>query len=262
MSDSSLAIGGHSLTYRWIGPPPSDAPTLVFLHEGLGSVTQWRDFPDAVAAGTGCGALVYNRRGHGTSDPLEGPRAADFMHDEATGDLPAVLHALGVTRPILVGHSDGASIALIYAGSRLGPLEALVLEAPHVFVEDLSVESIARMKTIYDGTDLPTRLARHHGANTERMFRGWNDVWLSPAFRDWNIEPYLSRIDCPVFVLQGEDDEYGTVAQVEAIARQTRDCQTLVLADCGHAPHLDQREAAEQAMGAFVIDRVMTRRGH
>ena len=160
-----VRAAGHRLEYIWIGPPPDQAPTLVFLHEGLGSVSLWRDFPSALADRTACGALVYSRWGHGVSDRLEGPRSVAFMHDEALVTLPEVLAALNVRQPILVGHSDGGSIALIYAGAAAGPLVALVLEAPHVFVEDLSVKSIAQIKDTYEGTDLGARMARHHGDN-------------------------------------------------------------------------------------------------
>lgn len=248
-----VTIAGHKLEYAWIGAPASAAPTIVFLHEGLGCVSLWRDFPAAVAAATGCGALVYSRWGYGASDPLDGPRSVGFMHDEALETLPAVLGALGVHDPILFGHSDGGSIALIYAGAGAGPVRALALEAPHVFVEDVSVASIARMKTLYEAGDLKARFARYHGENTEGAFRGWNDVWLLPEFRHWNIEASLARITCPILVIQGEDDEYGTMKQVDAIARQVRGpVERLRLAGCGHAPHVDQRTAVLDAVTGFI----------
>lgn len=248
-----VRAGGHDLEYVWMGPAPDRAPTLVFLHEGLGSVNTWRDVPSVLSERTGCGALVYSRWGHGRSDPLEGSRTPGFMHDEALVTLPQVLAALGVRQPILVGHSDGGSIAIIYAGASAGPVLALVLEAPHVFVEDLSVESIARIKTTYETTALPARLARHHGDNTDAMFRGWNDVWLSPEFRDWNIEAYLPSIQCPILVIQGEDDEYGTMKQVEAIEAQVAGpVETVRVASCGHAPHVDQREPMLDTMTRFI----------
>jgi pimeloyl-ACP methyl ester carboxylesterase len=238
---------------RWIGPGPERAPTLVFLHEGLGSATLWRDFPDRVAAASGCGALVYSRQGYGASPPIAGPRAVRFMHDEALEVLPEVLASFGIESPILFGHSDGASIALIYAGARLGPVRGLVLEAPHVFVEPVCVESIARLAAAYETTDLGQRLARHHGANTDSMFRTWADVWLRPEFLGWNIEEYLSAIEAPVLVVQGEDDEYGTLAQVEAVTGQVAGpAESLVLAHCGHSPHRDQPEAVLAAAVGFV----------
>lgn len=225
-------------------------PTLVLLHEGLGSVSTWRDFPDALATRTGCPVLVYSRAGHGASPPPDAPRGVRFMHDEATVVLPALLQQFAIDTPVLVGHSDGGSIALIYAGTR--PARGLVLLAPHVFVEDCSIESIARMRELYATTDLRARLARHH-ADVDAAFHGWNDVWLNPAFREWNIEEYLRAITCPVLVLQGEDDEYGTRAQVDAIAAQVSGpVDVELLPRCGHAPHRDQREKVLERVAAFV----------
>jgi pimeloyl-ACP methyl ester carboxylesterase len=173
------------------------------------------------------------------------------MHDEAQVVLPQVLAALGLTHPILVGHSDGASIALIYAGTHAGT-RGVVAMAPHVFVEDISIRGIEAARDAFETTDLPQKLARYH-ADAVRTFRGWNDVWLHPDFRAWNIEPYLPAIRCPVLVIQGRDDEYGTVAQVEAIARQVGGpCETLMLDDCGHSPHRDQHERTLGAIGDFV----------
>jgi pimeloyl-ACP methyl ester carboxylesterase len=254
----SLRVRGHRLEYTWIGPSPEVVPTLVFLHEGLGSVSLWRDFPGAVCARTGCSGLVYSRRGHGRSDPIDGPRSVRFMHEEALDELPEILALLGIARPILVGHSDGGSIALIHAGARPTEVRGLVLEAPHVFVEDVSVESIARMRTLYETTDLKTRMSRHHGDNTETMFRGWNDVWRCPEFRAWNLEEDLRRVTCPVLVIQGEGDEYGTRRQVDAVgAGVSGPFESLLLADCGHVPHVDQRALVEDAMVKFVLNEVL-----
>ena len=250
---SFLRAAGHRLEFEWFGPGPERAPTLVFLHEGLGSVTMWRSFPKKLADQTGSGALVYSRLGHGRSDPLEGSHDVSFMHEEARVVLPEVLRACEVENPILVGHSDGASIALIYAGARIGPVTGLVLEAPHVFVEDLSIASIAAMKARFAATDLSEKLARHHGANTEQMFRGWNDVWLQPEFRDWNIEEYLAHIAAPVLLIQGLDDQYGTVKQIEAIAAQVRGpVETVLLSECRHSPHLEQQAQALEAASRFI----------
>jgi pimeloyl-ACP methyl ester carboxylesterase len=254
--------GGHRLDYEWIGPGPDKTPTLVFLHEGLGSVAMWRDFPAKVAAATGLGTLVYSRHGYGKSDVLTAARKVDYMHDEAFVALPEVLNALGVREPILVGHSDGGSIALLYGGSvarrRAGqgvdgpaPL-ALITMAAHVFVEQLSVDSIAAAKTAYETTDLPTRLGRYHD-DVDRMFWGWNDIWLLPAFFHWNIEEYLPTIHCPLLAMQGEDDEYGTVRQVEAIRDQAGGPVTVcMLPKCKHSPHRDQPAMTLDAMKAFV----------
>ncbi len=225
--------------------------TLVFLHEGLGSISFWRDFPAALAAATGCPAVVYSRYGYGGSDVLEAPFAVDYMHREALETLPELLAKLAIERPILVGHSDGASIALVYAGARHG-LAGVVALAPHVFVEDVSVKSIAAAKVAFETTDLPEKLARHH-ADARKTFYGWNDIWLHPDFRRWNIEAFLPGIRCPVLAIQGTNDEYGTMAQVEAIARQVRGpCEIVKLDACGHSPHRDQPEATRAAIARLV----------
>jgi len=248
-----LRIGGMRLECRWIGPPPDEAPTIVFLHEGLGSVTRWRDFPDALAAATGCGALVSSRAGYGRSDPIPLPRPVRFMHDEAKV-LAAVLVQTGIRDAILLGHSDGASIALIAAGTEpIHGLRALVLEAPHTFAEPCGLESIAKIADVYRTTDLRERLARHHGDNTDVAFWGWNRVWLDPEFRAWNIEDVLPGITVPTLVVQGEDDEYGSWKHVESIQRRSGGpVETLLLPGCGHAPHVEQRDAALAAMTEFI----------
>ena len=254
--------GGHRLDYEWIGPGPEDTPTLVFLHEGLGSVAMWRDFPAKVAEATGLGTLVYSRYGYGKSDVLEEARKVEYMHDEAFVALPEVLNELGVKTPILIGHSDGGSIALLYGGSvaerRTGkgvdgpePL-ALITMAAHVFVEQLSVDSIAAAKTAYETTDLPKRLGRYHD-DVDKTFWGWNHIWLLPDFFYWNIEAYLPTITCPVLAMQGEDDEYGTVKQVEAIRDKSGGPVTVcMLPKCKHSPHRDQPELTLDAMKAFI----------
>ncbi|HEX9940748.1 MAG TPA: alpha/beta hydrolase [Thermoanaerobaculia bacterium] len=248
-----LEIRGVRLEARWLGPPPGSAPTLVFLHEGLGSVSAWRDFPDRLADRTGCGALLYSRAGYGKSDPVPLPRPIRFMHDEAE-ILARILERTGIREAILVGHSDGASIALIHAGSGdAARLRGLVLEAPHVFAEPWGLASIARAWEAYRTTDLRERLARHHGANTEVAFRGWNDVWLHPEFRAWNIEEFLPAIEVPMLILQGEQDEYGTWRQVEAIQRQSGGpVEALPVPDCGHAPHREHPELTLRAMTEFI----------
>jgi pimeloyl-ACP methyl ester carboxylesterase len=226
-------------------------PVLVFLHEGLGSVSMWKDFPDRVARATGCGALVYSRHGYGRSDPLTEPRAVRYMHDEALVALPELLDAVAVKRPILVGHSDGASIALIHAGSGERPVSALVLMAPHVVVEDVSVASITAARRAYETGDLRQKLARHH-ADVDSAFWGWNRIWLHPDFRRWNIEDVLPGIRCPVLAIQGREDEYGTMEQIDRIARVVRGVEVLELADCRHSPHRDQPEAVIEAVTRFV----------
>lgn len=242
----------------WHGPPPRVAPTLVFLHEGLGSVSVWRDFPARVAAATGMGAFVYSRLGYGGSDPVPLPRPVSYMHDEALAVLPEVLDLAGIRSCVLFGESDGASIALVFAGSGLPQSRrvlALVLEAPHLFVEELSLKTIAAAREAYEKGALRERLARHHGANVDVAFRGWNDVWLDPAFRRWSIEESLPRVRVPSLVIQGEDDGYGTLAQVDAIERGSSGPVTrLVLPRCGHAPHRDLPDEVLSAVTAFLTE--------
>jgi pimeloyl-ACP methyl ester carboxylesterase len=248
---SFVTVRGRKLEVRTIAGANRDAPTLVFLHEGLGSVSMWRDFPEKAAAATGCAAVVYSRYGYGQSDALREPRAVNYMHTEALEMLPELLEKLTIREPVLVGHSDGASIALLYAAARDG-VSGLVLMAPHVFVEDLSVKSIAEAKTAFESTDLPQKLGRHH-ADAAKTFRGWNDIWLHPDFRGWNIEEVLPRVVCPVLAIQGFDDEYGTMGQLEAVAKQTGGpVELLRLADCRHSPHRDQPGVVLEAMARFI----------
>ena len=248
---SSVTVLGGRLEVQRIAGAGAGAPTLVFLHEGLGSVSMWRDFPRKAAEATGCAAVVYSRRGYGRSDPLRGPRPVRYMHDEALEVLPRLLDELGVREPVLVGHSDGGSIAIIYAAVH-DRLKGLVVMAPHVFVEDMGLESIAQAKVAFETTDLRQRLARHH-ADPEGAFRGWNDVWLHPEFRAWNIEEHLPRITCPVLAIQGFDDEYGTMAQIDAVVRQVSGpVEALRLDRCGHSPHRDQPAAVLEALARFV----------
>jgi pimeloyl-ACP methyl ester carboxylesterase len=250
---TEMIVAGVRLEVARYGEPSAGRPTLVFLHEGLGSVSLWRDFPRRVATATGCPALAYSRQGYGRSDPVPLPRPLSSMHDEARGALPALLAAAGIEDAILIGHSDGASIAIIYAGGNGAKLRGLVLEAPHVFVEQVCVDSIAKVHEGYRASGLRERLARHHGANVDCAFYGWADSWLDPAFRNWNLEEFLPGIRVPILVIQGEDDEYGTLAQVERVCAQVAGpVERLVLPKCGHAPHRDQREAALAAIVGFV----------
>ncbi|MDB4939321.1 MAG: benzoate degradation ring-cleavage hydrolase [Labilithrix sp.] len=232
----------------------ADGPTLVFLHEGLGSAKQWRDFPKRVGEATKLSAIAYSRIGYGASDPVTLPRPLTYMQDEAKYALPALLDELDIASAILVGHSDGGSIAIVHAAVDAGArIRGIVLEAPHVFVEDVSIASIANARKAYEMGDLREKLAKHHGDNVDGAFRGWNDAWLDPAFRAWNIEEYLPRIEVPVLVIQGEDDPYGTRAQVDAISRQVKGrVETLMLPQCGHAPHRDQPETTLDAIARFV----------
>ncbi|PJI43240.1 alpha/beta hydrolase [Ferrovibrio sp.] len=242
------------IEYRWAGSALRDAalPVLVFLHEGLGCVTLWKDFPDQVAQATGLPALVYSRIGYGGSSACALPRPITYMHDEGEAGLPDLLAALGIQSHILIGHSDGASISLIYAGAKeRDGLQGVAVMAPHVFCEDVSVRSIRAADKAYAEGDLKARLAKYHGDNVDCAFRGWCDSWLNPEFHHWNIEAYVDRIKVPVVVIQGEDDEYGTAAQVESIRQRTA-AETLLIPGCGHSPQRDQPAATLKALTGFI----------
>ena len=249
-------IAARRLHYRAI---PGDAarPPLVFLHEGLGSAELWRDFPDRLAARLGARAFVYSRFGYGRSDGLTAKRTSQFMHEEALIVLPALLEATGIEAPLLVGHSDGASIALIHAARARRPVAGLVLMAPHVFVEPVCLESIAKIRDAYlqsasaaDG--LKSRLAKYH-TRVDDAFLGWADAWLAPAFRTWNIEDLIGAVAAPMLLIQGRADEYGTLTQLDRIqARAAGPVSRLVLDACGHAPHRDREAAVLDAVAAFA----------
>jgi pimeloyl-ACP methyl ester carboxylesterase len=245
-----VTVDGKRLeTVRY--PASGKKPTIVMLHEGLGSVSMWKDLPERVAKSTGCGVLVYSRYGHGKSDRLAEKRSVDFMRHEAQVVLPELLERSEIEVPILLGHSDGGSISIIYAATALQKPAALVLEAPHVFVEELSVSSISKIRATYQTTNLRKKLARYHD-HVDETFWGWNDIWLDPRFRSWNIEECLNAIRCPVLVIQGENDEYGTLAQVEAIKARLPSTETLVLPECGHSPHRDQPSRTLAVISTFV----------
>ncbi|TVO67236.1 alpha/beta fold hydrolase [Denitromonas ohlonensis] len=231
--------------------PRAGAPTLVFLHEGLGAISMWRDFPQRLTDAVGGDALVYSRAGYGRSSPAELPRPVDYMHTEALRILPALLDALAIERPVLFGHSDGGSIALICAGATATPLSGIVVLAPHVMVEDITIAGIQEARARYETTPMRDRLGRHHD-DPDAAFWGWNNVWLDPAFRDWNIEHLLPDIDCPVLAVQGEDDEYATLAQIDRIADGAPDVRLLALPDCRHSPHADQPDAVIAATAEFI----------
>lgn len=259
--EGTLKVKGVDLEYRWIAARDKAAPVLVFLHEGLGSVSLWRDYPDAVAQATGCGALVYSRQGYGKSAPVPLPRPVSYMHTEGLEVLPAVLDAAGLDSVVLVGHSDGGSISIVHAGGSdpAKRVKGLVLMAAHVFNEEVCVASIRDAKTAYETTNLRDKLARYHGDNVDCAFWGWNGVWLHPDFWHWNIEEYLPGVTVPTLVIQGEDDEYGTDAQVKAIAAQVNGPVTVeMLPNCKHSPHKDQRDATLAATARLVRDLMET----
>lgn len=250
-NSAEVMVDGRRLETLWLAPRDPSAATIVVLHEGLGSIALWRDFPVALAARTGYGVLVYSRCGHGASEMQAEKRPVTFMHHEGEVVLPELLHKVGIVRPILLGHSDGGSIALIFAGRYPDRTRALILEAPHVFVEDLSIKSIAAAKVAYETTNLRARLGCYH-AHVDATFWAWNDSWLNPQFRAWNIESYLGSIRCPVLCIQGEEDEYGTRAQVDTVVAKVPGAELLMLPNCGHSPHRDQREATLAKMAEFV----------
>ena len=246
-----IVVDGKRLETLWVEPYRAVGPTIVMLHEGLGSIALWKDFPHRLAERSSSRVLVYSRYGHGSSEKLAEKRPVSFMHREGEVVLPELLDKLQIKHPILLGHSDGGSIALIFAGKYPEAVRALILEAPHVFVEDLSFASITQAKVTYLTTDFAQKLARYH-AQVDNTFWGWNDIWLNPEFRAWNIEEYLPRTTCPVLCIQGEQDEYGTKAQVDAIATRVPGTEIVMLADCRHSPHRDQRDKTLQVIADFV----------
>ena len=255
-----LDLGFETLEYRMIGPRPDAAPTLVLLHEGLGCVGMWGDFPDRLAAATGAGVFVYSRAGYGQSSPVKLPRPITYINDEAADSLPRVLEAIGFRRGLLVGHSDGASIAAIYTGSHQDHrIRGLVLIAPHFIVEDISVSSIAQAREAYNTGDLRARLARWH-ADVDNTFRGWNDVWLDNDFRQWDISEQLAYVRVPILIVQGEQDQYGTSRQIE-IAQEECYCpvDVVMLEGVKHSPHREAPDATLMAISDFS-NRIL--RGH
>jgi pimeloyl-ACP methyl ester carboxylesterase len=252
-SAGRLTIGASELEYRMIGPQPDVAPTIVLLHEGLGSVALWGDFPDKLQAATGAGVFVYSRAGYGSSTPVALPRPLDYMHVEALEVLPQLLDSIGFRRGLLVGHSDGGSIAAIYAGGiQDHRIRGVSMIAPHFVVEDISVTSIADIKTAYEQGDLKAKLARWHD-DVDNAFYGWNGAWLDPQFRDWDISDYLAYVRVPVQILQGADDHYGTMKQIE-IAETECYCpvDVAIIPGAAHSPHREAPEVTLDAAAEFA----------
>ena len=246
-----VEVGGLRLEYVDHPARMPGRPTIVMLHEGLGCVAMWRHFPERLAQVTGCRTIAWSRAGYGHSQSYAEARTPRYMHREALEALPALLAALEIERPLLFGHSDGGSIALIFAGAFPEVPLGVVALAPHEFVEEETLAGIRAARAAWETTDLRDRLARYH-ADPERVFADWNDTWLSSAFRDWNIEEYLQAIRCPVLAIQGEDDEYATMRQIDAIAAQLPATRLLKLAQCGHSPHRDQPAAVLGAVDRFL----------
>lgn len=245
------------IEYQWLAPERAGTPLIVFLHEGLGSLAMWKDFPQQLCDVVGCRGLVYSRPGYGRSTPRAAEEAwgLDFMHRQAQEVLPALLAALGVDTvaqpPWLFGHSDGGSISLLYAASFPSQLSGAIVLAPHILVEDLSVQSIAQARQTYLDTDLRQRLARYHD-DPDSAFWGWNNIWLHPPFKHWSIEAELPTISCPVLAVQGLDDEYGTLEQIRGIHRRVPQTRLLELPACGHSPHRDQTQAVIAAARQLI----------
>ncbi len=247
----------HEIEYAWVGVTDPLAPVMVFLHEGLGSLALWKDFPHELASTTGFRGLVFSRWGYGQSSPrphdLRWP--VDFMHQQAYDFLPAFFEAIGIDTladpPWLFGHSDGGTIALLYASAYPSRTAGLIVAAPHIFVETICTDSIAEARQAYLNTDLPQKLGRYH-ADPDSAFWGWNNIWLDPAFKSWNIEAELASIRCPVLAVQGYDDEYGTMAQIDGIAARVPQTKLVKLSQCGHSPHRDQPQALFQAVSSFL----------
>jgi pimeloyl-ACP methyl ester carboxylesterase len=257
-----LRIGASDLEYRMIGPAPDNAPTIVMLHEGLGSAGLWGDFPDQLQAATGAGVFVYSRAGYGASTPVTLPRPLDYMHVEALDTLPKLLDEIGFRRGLLLGHSDGASIAAIYAGGAGDHrVRGLAMFAPHFVVEDISVASIAEIKQAYETSELRSKLARWH-SDVDNAFYGWNGAWLDPQFRGWDISEYLAYIRVPVAILQGADDQYGTLRQIE-IAEQECYCpvDVTIIPGAGHSPHREAPEVMLNAVAEFAGRILVTHEG-
>lgn len=257
----SLRVGDDQYEIQWIHHGTNDRPAhrpvlrpvLVFLHEGLGCTALWKDFPDALCRETGCSGFIYSRLGYGGSGPGALPWKINFMHTHARYALPRVLEAAGIRDHILIGHSDGGSIGIVYAAGRhKGHLKGLITEAAHVFCEPVTVDSIRAARQAYLEADLKQRLARYHGENTENAFWGWNDVWLNPRFMHWNIEKYLKQIRVPVLALQGRDDQYGTRSQLASIRANVRSCESHLMPNCRHAPHHEQPRKTLDLMADFI----------
>ncbi|MBL4646787.1 MAG: alpha/beta hydrolase [Hyphomicrobiales bacterium] len=248
-----LMAGGKSLEYKCFGPPPDKAPTIVMLHEGLGCIALWRGFPQELAKATGCGVFVYSRAGYGQSDLADLPRPLDYMTCEAVDVLPQVLDAIGFERGLLLGHSDGASIAAIYAGSIIDHrVRGLVLMAPHFFTEEMGLSEIAKAKTAFETTDMRDRMAKYH-RDPDNTFRGWNDSWLHEDFARWNIGEVVDYFRIPTLAIQGKQDPYGSLAQVDEIeTRSYAPVDTLILDECGHAPFLDHPQMIVDEVADFV----------
>jgi len=241
------------LEYQWVGVAESAYPVLVFLHEGLGSVALWKKFPEQFCRDNGFTGLVFSRYGYGnsTARPADEKWPVSYMHDQARQVLPALFEKLGISKPMLLGHSDGGSIALIFASHFPDQISGLIVLAPHIMVEDISIASIEKAREAYLGSSLRSQLKKYHD-DVDSAFWGWNDIWLNRSFRNWDIRSELADITCPVLAIQGENDAYGTMAQIEGIQEKKPDAQLLAISDCGHAPHQDQAQSLSDSVAAWI----------
>ena len=248
-----IEAGRKRLEFQCHGPKPDDAPTIVMLHEGLGCVALWRDFPKRLVEATGMGVFVYSRAGYGQSDVADLPRAIEYMTQEAVEVLPQVLDGIGFRRGILFGHSDGATIAAIHAGSIEDfRVRGMVLIAPHFFAERAGLDEIKQARAVYETTDMREKMARYH-KDPDCAFRGWNDAWLNPGFADWTVADVIDYLRVPVLAVQGEDDQYGTLAQIEVLQeRSYAPVEELILAECRHAPQMEQPQAVLDGVAEFA----------
>ncbi len=250
-----IDLDGIQIEFCRIGERDNSKPIIVMLHEGLGCVALWKDFPEQLAAVTGCGVLVYSRQGYGRSSAIDLPRPLNYMHHEAQDVLPTLLDRLDITQAILFGHSDGASISIIYAAEdRPTSLKGLILLAPHVFNEDACVNSIRKAKQMYETGRLRIQLEKYHGENVDAAFWGWNNAWLDTNFLEWNIEKYLDNISVPILLIQGRDDEYGTLEQVFTICKKvSTDVKLMIVSNCKHSPHRDRTDVVLKATENFLL---------
>lgn len=247
-----IVVDGLRLEYRDLPATRPDLPPILLLHEGLGCVAMWRHFPEQLAEATGCRVVVWSRAGYGGSQAYEQPRTPRYMHREALLSLPAFADALGVSKAILVGHSDGGSIALMHAAAFPERVVGVAVMAPHEFVEEETIAGIRAAVEVWNSSDLPAKLGRYH-PDPQRVFHDWCDTWLAPEFRDWNIADCLAEIACPVLAIQGEDDEYATMRQIEVIEQEIANSCLIKLPKCGHSPHKDQPAMVLEAVGAFIL---------
>ncbi|MBH68213.1 MAG: alpha/beta hydrolase [Rhodospirillaceae bacterium] len=247
------SILGGEIEYSYIASSKGDNATIVLLHEGLGSLSTWKNFPDLVHYKTGCAVLAYSRHGYGNSSFVKTAFDICYMHQEALEVLPKLLDDLEITNPILYGHSDGASIALIHTGGLKRVVRAIILEAPHVFVESISINGIKEAKKAFENGPLKSSLAKHH-ADPDSTFANWSNAWLNPDFLNWNIESYLEHIKCPTLLIQGRNDAYGTLRQIDAIETGVRGiCAKIVLDDTGHSPYREATEAVLSTVNNFIL---------